>query len=144
MTDKKVNNWKAAEELQRFKVRYLDPVKASLAKAEEVFQDPEYKWKKGEKDRAKVKKAKLDTENIDYHRLYNAVMELIACHERQTDMLTEIYSKWYHNVSSEGKQPAEMMEMQAAILQEFFQRIYEAVEPLNLTLLPPQRMEQAV
>lgn len=140
MTDKKVNNWKAAEELQRFKNRYLDPIKEKLEKADEVFKDPEYKWKKGEKERAKAKKARIDTENIDFHRLYSAVMELIQCHERQTDLLTEIYSQWYHNISTDGIQPAEMMAMQAAMLQEFFQRIYDAVEPLNLSLLPPQQI----
>ncbi len=136
---KVVNNWKAAEELERFKQRYLDPAKAKVDEARKILEDPLYKWRKDEKDRAKQKFAILDTKNIDYHRIYAATMELIAQHERQTDLLTEIYSLWFHNVSNKGKQPSEMMNMQADLLQSYFQRIFEAVEPLKLQLTPTSK-----
>ena len=139
MEDQKVvNNWKAADELERFKQRYLDPANAKVNEARKILDDPLYKWRKGEKDLAKKKFAVLDAKNIDYHRIYAATMELIAQHERQTDLLTEVYSHWFHNVSNKGEQPAEMMSMQAKLLQEYFQRIFDAVEPLKLQLEPTQ------
>lgn len=138
MIEKAVNNWKAAIELQSFKERYLDPSDTKMKEARDIMDDPDRKWSKGEKDRAIAKLRTIETKNIDYHRLYNGIMELIQQHEMQTDMLTEVYSQWYHNVSQEGVQPAEMMRTQAQMLQEFFIRIFDAIEPLNLKLLPPQ------
>lgn len=141
MADKLVNNWKAASELESFKQKYLDPLNKRVVEARAILDSPEQKWKGDQKARAKNKYQMLDTQNIDFHRLYNAVMELIQQHEKQTDLIVQIYQDWYNNISVQGSQPAEMMNAQAAMLQGMLYRIYEAIEPLNLDFKPPNKIE---
>ncbi len=135
---KVVNNWEAAEELEKFKQTYIDPLREKVDEALGILGDDSRKWKKGEKDRAKAKFKRIEADYINYTIFYHAVLKLIEQHEAQTDLLTEVYSHWFHNVSNKGEQPAEMMSMQAKLLQEYFQRIFEAVEPLKLSLEPTQ------
>jgi len=137
MAEKLVNNWKAAEELESFKQKYLDPLNKKVEEARAIMDDPEQKWKGDQKLRAKAKYQALDTQNIDFHRLYNAIMELILQHEKQTDLLATIYQDWYNKISQKGIQPAEMMAMQAAVLQKIFEKIYDIIEPLKLELPKP-------
>lgn len=141
MNEAIVNDWKAAKELQEFKRKYLDPLEKRLEEGRRILQDPNQKWKPDQKERAKQKLAVMDTENIDFRRLYNAVMELIQQHEKQTDLLASAYSRWYSKVSSNGEQPKEMMSMQTEVLQTIFVDLYRAIEPLKLELLPPKTNE---
>lgn len=136
-----VNDWKAAKELDVFVKLFLDPSTERTLEARKILEDPNYKWKKGEKDRAKAKFQKIEGENINLHRFVNAVRGLIDDHEALTDTLTEVYSAWYNNIASDGKQPTEMMSMQAEILQYQFHRIFEALEELKLDLKPPKYEE---
>ena len=138
MGEVKVNNWKAAEELQRFKERILDPQKERVQEAVKILEDPNYKWRKGEKDASKKKFLLLEAKNIDNHRIYSACKELIDQHEAQTDMLTEIYAEWINKIANEGMQPLEIMRMQQEIIQRIWHRIYAAIEPLNLNLDSPK------
>ena len=138
--EKKVNNWKAANELQSFKQQYCDPISKRIDDGREVLADTNRKWaSKANKERAKTRFLELDVQNADFHRLYNTVSELVRQHELQTDMLTEIYAQWYNKVSEEGEQPSEMMGSQAVLLQSYFQRIYDAIEPLNIPIHPPKK-----
>lgn len=136
--DKKVNNWKAAEELQRFKVHTLDPQRERVEEAAKIMNDPGYKWKRGEKEASKKKYLLLEAKDIDNHRIYSSCMELVRQHEAQTDLLTEIYAEWYNKIATDGKQPLEIMSMQYDIIQTMWARIYAAIEPLNLKLNPPK------
>jgi len=137
-----VNDWAAAEELQMFTELFLDPSTKKVLEARKILEDPNYKWKKGEKDRAKAKFARIEGENINLHRFVSAVRNLIDQHEAQTDMLTEIYSEWYQKIATEGAQPLEIMSRQYDIIQTMWARIYAAIEPLNLKLDPPKQIEK--
>jgi hypothetical protein len=139
MESRSVNNWKAAAALQKFKVQYLDPLEKRVEEGRKVMEDPNRKWKRGEKDAAKARLQGLDSRCIDYKTLYSAMMELIQQHESQTDMLTEIYQEWFTKISKDGKQPLEMMAMQQELLQGIWFRIFGALQPLKLNILPPHK-----
>jgi len=141
MSNKYVNNWKAASELEVYKQKYLDPFNKRVVDARAILDDPNQKWKGDQKDRAKKKYQMLDTQNIDLHRLYNSVMELIQQHENQTDLLVKAYIDWYKNISNDGMQPKEMMGIQATMMQDIFYKIYQAVENLKLDINPPKKNE---
>ena len=139
MSDIKVNNWKAANELQSFKQRYCDPISERVDEGREIMADTNRKWPGDAKAKAQARFLELDTQNIDFHTLYSAVSDMVRQHELQTDMLTEIYAQWYNKVSEEGEQPSEMMGSQAVLLQSYFQRIYDAIKPLDLPIKPPKK-----
>jgi len=141
MSNKYVNNWKAASELEVYKQKYLDPFNKRVVDARAILDDLNQKWKGDQKDRAKKKYQMLDTQNIDLHRLYNSVMELIQQHENQTDLLVKAYIDWYKNISNDGMQPKEMMGIQATMMQDIFYKIYQAVENLKLDINPPKKNE---
>ncbi|RLD57002.1 MAG: hypothetical protein DRI97_06300 [Bacteroidetes bacterium] len=137
-----VNNWKAAKMLQQFKVTYLDPLIKKAEEAQKILEDPKYKWKKGEKDRAVAKYKRIEGELINFSALHHAMTDLIMTHEGQTDMLTEIYAEWYNKISVHGMQPVEIMVKQQEIMQTIWFRIYAAVKPLELDLNPPKQIEK--
>lgn len=139
MAKKLVNNWECANELHRFKVRYLDPHQLRVDEAMGILADEKYKWAKGQQVKAKAKYRKLDAENIDNHRLYSAVFKLIQEHESLVDELTEIYAAWYHNISTAGVQPKDLMGSQVELLQQLFTRLHSAIEPLKLEIEPPKK-----
>lgn len=137
----KVNNWEAAKELHRFKVMYLDPAINKFKIAENIMKDPNTKMTADVKKRSQEKLKKLEGEMINLSRLYSAVMELITQHEELTDMLTEIYSDWSITVAYKGTQPTELLSNQAKILQDIFQKINVALEPLGLELSSPKSLK---
>lgn len=133
MTD----NWEAAKELDRFYNTFIKPLDAKVTEAKEIYKTT--KWKnEDQKARGKKKLDLMEGELINMTFFHTAVKKLVMAHENQTNMLTEIYAKWYKDIATEGIQPAEMMGLQAAGLQGIFQRIYDAIEPLKLELHPPQ------
>ena len=133
-----VNNWDTSGELDVFRLLFIDPLKVKVDEAREIFRTT--KWKdEAQKERGRKKFQEMETKLIDLSKFHRGVKDLILHHERQTDMLTEIYAQWYHKISKDGLQPSEMMDMQAKFLQEIFQRIFDAIEPLGLsTIKPPQ------
>jgi hypothetical protein len=118
--------------------RYLMPLNKRVEEARVIMSDENRTWEHGQKERSQNKFILMDTENIDMHSFYHETMKLAEQHENIVTELTEIYSKWYNKISSKGKQPKEMMSMQAAELQSIFTKIYEAIEPLKLELKPPE------
>ena len=96
------------------------------------------KWQPGQKEKAEAKFAEMQTKNMDYHGLYRESMVIVDQHEDLVNMLTEVYSAWYHNISSKGQQPKEMMSMQALELQKIFTLIYDTIEPLKLEINQPE------
>lgn len=142
MADEKsiVNNWECAKELDHWKEFYWDTLDKEVKRAFEIIQDPNYKWlDKEQKERADGKYKILDSRNIDYARLYNAVKKLISQHEAIVDIMASSYANWYNNVAYDGQQQREMMQGQANILQEIFINIFKALEPLNLKFNPPKK-----
>lgn len=137
-----VNNWKASKALQEWKVLFLDPSNKKVMEARKILDDPNYKWKRGEKDRSKAKFQRIESQNINLNMLNTAVMELIEDHEAQTDMLTEIYGEWYQKIATEGAQPLEIMSRQYDIIQTMWARIYAAIQPLDLDLSPPKQIKK--
>ena len=137
-----VNNWEASKWLDSFVKEYLDPSTKKTLEARNIIEDPNYKWKKGEKDRAKAKWLKIEGENIFLHSFVNSVRGLIDDHEAQTDMLTEVYAEWWNKIAYDGVQPLEIMKVQQQIIMRIWARIYEALEPLELNLSPPKQIEK--
>ena len=137
-----VNNWAAATELQKWKELYLDPIKAKVDEALGILGDENYKWKKGEKDRAKAKYKRIEFDYINYTTLYHAVLKLIEQHENQTDMLTELYGEWYQKIATDGAQPMEIMIAQYDIIQTMWARVYAAIHSLDLDIEPPKQIEK--
>lgn len=135
-----VNNWKGAPVLDMFKANFVDPTVKRYEDAKKEFDEHNFQGE-GHKERSKKKLQIWEGQMINITKVYNAFKELILQHEAQTDMLTEIYQKWYIKVAYEGIQPAEMMGSQAAIVQEIFQRIYDVIEPLNLEIYPPETIK---
>jgi len=144
MDEKKVNDWGAAKQLDAFHRLYVAPVEERVKQARLLFMDPDYKWKPGEKDRAKAKKQQLESDLINFNALFTAVKKLIEQHEAQTDMLTEIYAEWFHTISTEGMHPLEIMKMQQDVIQRIWLRIYNAIEPLKLNINPPKTQDNEV
>jgi len=132
-----VNDWGAAKELEKFKQIYLDPLREKVDEALGILGDDNYKWKKGEKDRAKAKFKRIEFDYINHTTLYHTVLKLIEQHEKQTDMLTEIYAEWFNMVATEGLYPLEIMKMQQDVIQRIWARIFAAIEPLKLEQLKP-------
>lgn len=112
-----VNNWEAAQELQRFKKMYIDDLKIAMEKPEN-----------------KKHKAVLEGKLINFSMLHSSMLKLIGQHEDLVDALTEIYGEWYLKISNEGNQPIELMNIQAEILQVLFERLHNILKPLNLTV----------
>lgn len=135
---KLVNNWKCAKVLEEFKQQYMDPHDVEVKKAFEILNDPNHKWTDDkQKTFATLKYQRMDTLNINYAKLSNAIKALIMEHEHLVDVLALLYGLWYDNVAYEGLQQKEMMQGQANVLQDIFTKLYEILEPLGLTELKP-------
>jgi hypothetical protein len=113
--DSVVNNWEAAQELQRFKKMYIDDLQVALEKPEN-----------------RKNKAILEGKLINFSRLHSSMLKLIGQHEDLVDALTEIYGEWYLKISNEGKQPVELMNIQSEIIEELFLRLHNILKPLDL------------
>ena len=132
-----VNNWVCSRAVTRFKFRYMEPLRIKVDAAFRIIIDVKRKWDPGQKAKTEAKYALMNMQNIDFHGLYRETTILVNQHEELVSMLSEVYSAWYNKVSSKGKQPKEMMSMQAEELQSMFIRIYKALEPLKLEIKPP-------
>lgn len=133
-----LNNYAFANELDQFKVTVLDPQARKVEEAWKIMSDIHYPWKDEEqKNRGQAQldnyKAWLDF----YQKFYDAGLKMCVQHEQFTDSLSKWYDIWYNNISNNGKQETEMMEMQAGMLNEIFVEIYKALKPLNLEIKPP-------
>jgi len=136
--EKMVNDYSFAKILDQFKRDVLDPLEIEEDKAFKIVTDVHYKWASDEQKKlgeAKFEKIKL--RNAFYKKMHRAGMDLTLEHERLTNSLCKWYSEWYDNISNNGKQEAEMMEMQADFLNEIFSEMYKAIEPLNLDIKKP-------
>lgn len=132
------NNWMAAKALDGFKVKFMDPMEKNLEDARTIMADPKRKWSPETKKLAEAKLVRLDTEFIIINKFYNCVKKLIVQHEDITNRLVKHYDVWYIDISDQGKQPKEMMSIQAGLLQAIFQDIYDMIKDLGLDLKPPQ------
>ena len=135
------NNWEFAKVLQTFKTKVLDPQEKRTAEAYAIMIDPKYRWRnEGQKE---LGQSKLDNYRVwldHYKTFYAEGSKLIQDHEALVDMLSKWYGTWYNNISNNGKQETEIMEMQAEMLNEIFVEIYKALQPLNLDIKPPQAL----
>lgn len=133
------NDWAAAQQLEIFKQRFLDPMEERLKKAQKALEDPKFKWEsKEQKQRARDKTAEMEGHLDLYRAVYGSTSDLIHQHENLIDLLANSYSAWYNIVSLRGKQMPEMMESQAEELQKIFTDIHKALEPLKLPIKPPK------
>lgn len=130
MKEEWINNYGAARELDAFKKMYLDTLNKRIEKAKEVLDDKKYPWKENGREKALKAFKEIEGQNINFHRLYNAVFKMIGQHEKLTSRLCDLYSKWYEQVAWEGQQPKEMMSGQVEILQAIFTEIYNFIEPI--------------
>jgi hypothetical protein len=133
-----LNNWEFASQLDQFKDKVLDPQVKKVDEAWKIMSDIHYPWKDDkQKNRGQAQldnyKAWLDF----YQKFHEAGTKLVSQHEAFTNSLSKWYDRWYDNISNNGKQETEMMEMQADMLNEIFVEIYKALKPLNLDIKPP-------
>lgn len=132
----KHNNYRAANELEKFHQKYIKPLQKRIVEADKIFKDDKFAWKPGQKEKSLEAYEILQAEFMDYSQLYDEVYRLIAHHENLTTMLTELYMRWYNNVSNKGSQPKEMMSVQAKMLEEIFEKIRESFESVKDFQLP--------
>lgn len=133
-----VNNYEFAKRLDLFKRDELDPLEAEVNKAEKIISDLHYKWK--DEDQRKIGQIKFDKMLSRFaflQKFYEEGMKLTLQHESLVNNLCKWYEVWRNDVSNDGKQEAEMMEMQAEILHKVFEEIYEALKPLKLDIKSP-------
>ena len=142
MTETKmVNNYEFAKILDSFKRDVLDPLEIEEGKAFKIISDLNYKWASDEQRKlANAKFDKMAARNAFYKKMYKAGMDLALQHEKLVNSLCRWYDVWYNDISNNGKQEAEMMEMQADMLQNIFVEIYKALQPLGLDLKIPNAM----
>jgi hypothetical protein len=128
-----VNNYEFAKILDSFKRDVLDPLEIEEGKAFKIISDLNYKWASDEQRKlANAKFDKMAARNAFYKKMYKAGMDLTLQHEKLVNSLCRWYDVWYNDISNNGKQEAEMMEMQADMLQGIFVEIYQALQPLEL------------
>lgn len=136
-----VDNYNFAKILDQFKRDVLDPLDTEEDKAFKIISDLNYKWASDDQRKlANAKFDKLSARNAFYKKMYKAGMDLTLEHERLTNSLCKWYEVWYNDVSNNGRQETEMMEMQADRLQGIFVEIYKALQPLGLDLKQPNAM----
>jgi len=136
-----INNWEFARELDQFKLKVIDPQEKRTEEALKIMTDLNYKWESV--DQKKAGQAKLDNYRIwldFYNKHYLLGKKLVDQHERLVDALSKWYDTWYKNISNEGKQEIEIMQIQADMMNEIFGEIYKALQPLNLDIKPPKAL----
>lgn len=136
--EKMVDDYNFAKILDNFKRDVLDPLNIEEDKAFKIITDIHYRWAGEEQKKlAEAKFEKIKVRNVFYKKMYKAGMDLTLEHERLTNSLCKWYDVWYNNISNNGRQETEMMEMQADMLHEIFVEIYNALKPLKLDIKPP-------
>lgn len=134
-----VNNYSFANQLDQFRVRVLEPQEKRVLDAFSIITDLNYKWK--DEDQKSLAQKKYDNYLawLDFYRkFYAEALLLCTQHEQLTDTLSKWYDIWYKNISNDGKQETEMMEVQADMLNEIFVEMYKLLQPLNLDIKPPK------
>lgn len=135
---KLVNNYVFAKLLDEFKQAELDYLEKEIEKAEKIVSDILYPWK--DEETRKVGVAKFDKMVSRFaflQRFYKEGLEFATQHEDLVNKLCKWYDTWRTDISNDGKQEAEMMEMQADLLHGIFEEIYEAIKPLGLDEIKP-------
>ena len=132
----KVNNWDAANELERFQQKHILLLRERIAKADAILKDEKFVWKEGQKEKAVRTYGILQADLLDFTRLYDAMYKLIQQHEGITNMLSEIYMEWYNDISRNGEQPKEIMSIQARKMEGIFDRIKKAFSEVRDLKLP--------
>jgi hypothetical protein len=133
-----VNNYAFAKLLDEFKVKELDYLEQEVDKAEKIISDVNHQWK--DEAQRKVGIAKFDKMVSRYaflQKFYKEGLEFATQHEDLVNKLCKWYETWRNDISNNGKQEAEMMEMQADMLHNIFEEMYEALKPLGLEIKPP-------
>jgi len=133
------NDWAFAKVLQTFKTKVLDPQEKRTDEAFKIMLDPKHPWK--DDAQKELGQAKLDNYKVwlDHYKAFHTEgNKLIQQHEMLIEHLCKWYEDWRSSVSNDGKQEAEMMNMQAEILQKIFVEMYKALEPLKLEIKPPK------
>lgn len=132
-----LNNFKFGTVLDEFEAHLIKPMEEELKKANEIILDPNYPWKEGQKDKALARRDSMSKIAIMYSEYHRHGGILASQHETLVNKLSEIYACWYNNISNKGKQPTEMMDSQADMLQNIFKDIYDILEPLKLPIEKP-------
>jgi len=135
---KLVNNYEFAKLLDEFKQAELDYLEKEIEKAEKIVSDILYPWK--DEETRKVGVAKFDKMVSRFaflQRFYKEGLEFATQHEDLVNKLCKWYDTWRTDISNDGKQEAEMMEMQADMLHGIFEEIYEVIKPLGLDEIKP-------
>jgi len=136
-----VNNYEYANNLEVFKKKVLDPQIERVAKATEVMNNPNHKWKdESEKEAAQAKYDSYKAWMQFYQAHYDMGVRLCTQHENLVNKMSKVYDAWYENISNDGRQEAEMMSSQADILHGLFVDIYAELKPLGLDMPMPKAM----
>ena len=137
-----VNNYKFANLLELFKKKMIDTQAKKVEEAQKIMDDPTYKWDNATQKASGEARLKSYKDWLQfYQEFYDQGVELTKQHEGLVNTMSKVYDKWWNDISNEGKQEAEMISMQADMLNEIFSEIYKELKPLNMeNMKPPQAM----
>lgn len=128
MNLEKANNYEAAEVLDQFESKVILPLRERIEKGESILRSG---LKKSEKIKYEKDHEQLKSRLKYFTHVQMSFKVLIKQHESITTKLVQIYHDWYNNVSVKGKQPSEMMEEQAEMLEKMFEMIYEFIKDID-------------
>lgn len=138
-----VNDWNFDPHLEHFRRHYLLPMEKRVAEAEKVMENPKQRWNgKEQKEEAARRLAEMDGMLAFYRILYGTGKELILQHESLTDLVVKVYQTWFQNISMDGEQLTQMMDIQAKMWGELMQELFEAIEPLKLENVKPTKYQK--
>lgn len=130
-----VNDYQFTNMLKIVQSKMIEPQRKKVEDAQKIMDDAMHAWrdatqKKAGEEQLKAYKAWLQF----YEALYKEGLNLSVQHENLTNLTAKWYSRWYDEVSNEGKQETEIMSMQADALNEIFSEMYKELLPLKLDL----------
>lgn len=129
MTDlEKLLNMSASEVLEYITERYVMPMEEKTEAMRNALLDPNRRWEGNSKAIAKAKYQAADTRLIDFKAIVRILNEVVENDKKIISSLSHIYNKWVTDISVDGRQPSEMLEMQSEILQELFNSIQSIVK----------------
>ncbi len=132
------NDFLFAKHLDQFKLRVLDPQKRKVSEADAIMCDPKHQWKDAEQKTMAGAKCESYKQWLSFYQaFYDEGLKLCTQHENLVNKTAKWYSRWYDEVSNEGKQETEIMSAQADSLNEIFSEMFKELLPLKLDIKPP-------
>ena len=136
-----LNDFVFSNRLEQFKKLVLDPQIKRTEKARGIMSDANYKWDSDkQKETAQARLKEYERQLAFYQTLYDEGVQFCTQHENITNKLVKWYEKWWNDISDDGLQMKEMMQIQADWLNEIFSEIFSEIKDLNITVESPRAL----